>query len=144
MTVLSGILSVVLLNPVVGTTTLGHPESTVRLEVTRINQKGGIIYGYLRLVDGSTIFSCPTHENALYAIRPGVYVTSLQYSGKRKRLVPFLEVPGRSDIEIHSSGNPLLLKGCIGVSKRNFDALIKLLPQHLVVSVAAGQPSASA
>lgn len=127
---LSGILNVALMSPVNGTTTLGLPPSTVKLEIVRVSHRNGIIYGSLRLQDGNSVFNFQTRENEQYVIPEGSYPTALEWSNKRHRLVPFLQVPKRSDIEIHPSGNALYLRGCIGVSQDDFETLINLLPSH--------------
>lgn len=128
--VVSGILSAVLLNPVGGITTLGHPQNTVILELHRTSQRHGVIYSSLHLTDGDLDFECAAIENVKYAIPLGSYKTSLQWSDKFQRQTPHLEVLNRTYIEIHPSKNALGLRGCIGVSLQDFETLTQLLPSH--------------
>jgi hypothetical protein len=132
--ILAGILSVAPVRNADSTSMSGHRPSIARLEVTRTLHKNGVIYGFLRLKDGNSAsdISYDTSENEKYAIPVGTYPAYLGWSSKRHRLVPFLIVQGRTDIEIHASKNPVYLRGCIGVSENDFDSLMNhLLPtQH--------------
>lgn len=135
--ILSGILSVVPMKAVGGITTSIQHQNTVNLGITRTWIQSGIIHGHLHLRVGTSVFNCTTVENEDYAIPDGSYITTLEQSKRFQRRVPMLQVPGRTYIEIHPSGKPLGLKGCIGVSAENFETLIKLLPpqQSFVVVV---------
>jgi Family of unknown function (DUF5675) len=128
--ILVGILSVAPVRTADSTLTHGLKPNTVQCEITRIKTINSVIYGSLRLKDGSSVFK--TYENEKYAIPVGTYRAYLGWSNKRHRLVPFLIVPKRTDIEIHASKNPLYLRGCIGVSPQDFDSLMhQLIPtQH--------------
>jgi hypothetical protein len=119
------------MNPVAGTTTLGHLPNTVKLEVTRTETRHGVIHGhfYLRLADGSLAYEGETIENVKYAIPEGIYNTTFEWSERFQRQTPRLQVPNRTYIEIHPAKNAYRLLGCIGVSLKDFDALVKLLPQ---------------
>ena len=93
--------------------------------------KGGM-YGTV-LVDG--VLVCESVENVKFAIPDGEYSASLRWSGKFNRLVPHLQVPGRTYIEIHPTLGSDRLRGCIGVGRADFDDLMTLLPAKFLVRI---------
>lgn len=133
--ILSGMLSVVPMRAADGITTSIQPQNTVHLEIVRAQTQNGIIHGSLLLQVGNSVFKCDTVENEEYSIPDGSYKTTLELSKRFQRLVPMLQVPGRTYIEIHPSSKPLGLRGCIGVSSESFETLIKLLPKDRAFAV---------
>lgn len=63
-------------------------------------------------IDG--VFECYTLERPEVQIPEGVYQLEIRYSPRFKRPLPhLLEVPGRSDILIHSGNWPRDTEGCL-------------------------------
>src|SRR6476660_4878109 len=63
-------------------------------------------------------YECFTLENTHKIIPAGTYGITLYDSPHNKRVVPLLlDVPGRSEIEIHIANYPHELEGCIAVGQ---------------------------
>lgn len=81
------------------------------MTLTRFYNTGKAVFGYLK-VNGKCFF---TMENSKYLIPEGVFNLSL-YPSPKHGLVPLLNVPNRTYIEMHKIKSVEFLKGCIGVS----------------------------
>lgn len=85
------------------------------MKLKLIRESSGIdcTFGVL-FVDG--YYQCFTLENTHKIIPAGIYPTAFYNSPKNKRVVPLLlNVPGRSEIEIHIANYFTELEGCIAV-----------------------------
>ena len=98
---------------------------TIRLK--RISREGKAIWGKMR-VNGRDI---ATLENADYIIPVGTYPVSVTFSPRFKRMLPLIgNVPGRSGIRIHGGSKPEHSKGCVLVSARDKERIIKYITQN--------------
>jgi len=61
--------------------------------------------------------TCFTLENTALIIPTGLYPVKLLMSRRFQRKTPHLDVPGRTDIEIHGCNRAEDLEGCIGVAE---------------------------
>ena len=72
-----------------------------------------------------------TLENADYIIPDGTYPVSVTYSPKFKKNLPLIEkVPKRSGIRIHTGTRPEHSQGCVLVSARDKEKIIKYITQN--------------
>ena len=99
--------------------------ATIRL--TRISREGKAVRGIMR-VNGRDI---ATLENADYIIPVGTYPVLVTFSPRFKRMLPLIgNVPGRSGIRIHGGSKPEHSKGCVLVSARDKERIIKYITQN--------------
>lgn len=63
-------------------------------------------------------FTCFTIENLKLSIPSGTYPVSFLWSGRFKRMTPHIQVPKRTNIEIHNANYPNQLEGCIAVGDK--------------------------
>lgn len=67
-------------------------------------------------IDGSGI--CFSLEPTALMIGPGSYPVKLAWSHRFQRMTPHLDVPGRTEIEIHGVNVATDSEGCIGVADK--------------------------
>jgi hypothetical protein len=85
----------------------------MKLQLTRLDATDYGVFGHLECED----FDCVTLERDDTLIPPGTYKVTMYDSPANKRIVPMLEVPGRSYIQIHPANFETELKGCIAVGE---------------------------
>lgn len=89
---------------------------------------------------------CFTMERTAVAIPVGTYSGAKRYSPHAGRQVVGIDVPNRTDIEIHPANFPCQLKGCIAAgesidgdaldnSTQAFDAMMLAVPDSFLVQV---------
>lgn len=106
----------------------------MQLRLLREKRSGPIVPGSSvpgdLTVDG--LFECFTLERAGVEIPVGLYHIELMFSPHMGRELPQLEnVPGRTDIDIHSGNIPADSKGCVLVGQsRASDGLELAYPAH--------------
>lgn len=95
-------------------------------------------------VDGK--FECFTLENSHVLIPLGTYRVTITESEKFGRMLPLLDVPGRSGIRIHPLNYPQESEGCIGVgqdhgvtSVRDSRLAMQALQPKIAAALALGQ-----
>ncbi len=93
------------------------------LNLTRSPSAKGCTFGELKI--GSSPITLYTLERPEVQIPVGVYGLELRHSPRFNRLLPhLLEVPGRSDILIHTGNWPRDTEGCILVGKSHSDTML--------------------
>lgn len=88
----------------------------MKIIVQRIKETNDGIFGTLRLDFDS--FTCFTIENKAKAIPAGTYNISFKWSGHFQRMTPHIDVPNRTNIEIHNANYPYQLAGCTAVGDK--------------------------
>jgi hypothetical protein len=99
----------------------------VTIPLTRKIKDGKAVRGCLH-VEGHEI---ATLENVDYVIPDGTYPVSVTYSPRFQKNLPLIDkVPGRSGIRIHTGTIPEHSKGCVLVSARDKEKIIKYLTKN--------------
>ena len=87
------------------------------IQLKRTSRKGKAVGGTVAIPVGADTILCATLENADFIIPEGRYELVLTMSPKFGVVLPLLEnVPGRSDIRIHTGTKPEHSKGCVLVT----------------------------
>ncbi|MDE2020883.1 MAG: hypothetical protein KGJ13_11155, partial [Patescibacteria group bacterium] len=88
------------------------PIKTMLFKLSRFKKTPDGIFGYLTFDDQSLV----TLENEGLCIPAGTYDLTVSYSPHLEEPTPLLlNVPGRTEIRIHSANVQTQLKGCIAV-----------------------------
>ena len=87
------------------------------ITVTRKRKTLDGIFGVLSL-DVHPAWTCFTVEHLQESIPAGTYPVEFTYSPAFNRIMPLLDVPGRTAIRIHPANYPVQLHGCIAVGDK--------------------------
>jgi hypothetical protein len=123
-------------------------KSKITLRVQRQSWTKDAIFGRIT-VSGegeSEAFKGYSMERIAVAIPVGTYNARLRYSAHFDMTVPGIDVPSRTDIEIHPANYPAQLEGCIAIgssingdaldnSRVAFAGLIQDLPETFLVTI---------
>jgi hypothetical protein len=116
-------------------------KGTMTILVQRKTKTADGIFGVLSL-DWNP-FTCVTCENLKDAIPAGLYSVEFTYSPAFNRIMPLIDVPGRTGIRIHWANFPSQLLGCIAVGT-NVDgdsideSLLPFNKLYSIISMKAG------
>lgn len=100
------------------------------LKLHRIFQDDKVTLGTLSVIEnGKVIFTCATVElpwrgnkTGVSCVPPGKYPVWKEYSNRFKAMLYELkEVPGRSEVKIHSANYAKQLNGCIALGRSHVD-----------------------
>jgi hypothetical protein len=90
-------------------------ENRMNIIIQRKSKSIDGIFGVLTL-DWNP-FTCVTLENLKDALEPGVWPLTFAYSPHFNRIMPLINVPGRTWTWIHWANFPLQLLGCVAVGQ---------------------------
>lgn len=113
------------------------------LVISRTKKTEDALFGKVTIGGEDVCFSM---ERTVVAIPEGVYPCCKRYSPHNARTVIGIDVPNRTDIEIHPANYPSQLEGCIAVgstvdndaldnSTAAFEKLMTLLPQTFTLQI---------
>jgi hypothetical protein len=86
------------------------------ITVTRTNKTSDGIFGNLQ-IDGNP-FKCVTLERLGMEILAGVYNVEFTFSPDFNRVMPLIDVPGRTGCRFHWANFPAQLLGCIALGEK--------------------------
>lgn len=86
------------------------------LTVTRTNKSNDGIFGNLQ-IDGNP-FKCVTLERLHMEIFSGIYDVEFTFSPDFNRIMPLIDVPGRTGCRFHWANFPSQLLGCIALGEK--------------------------
>ncbi len=129
--------------PMTAASSTSTSDSPFLLTITRTTKTADALFGDLTI--GNDLI-CHSMERTAVAIPEGSYTAHLRFSPHFGLTLPGIDVPNRTDIEIHPANYPSQLLGCIAVgesidgdaldnSRAAWDSLMTLLPQSFLVIV---------
>ena len=109
-----------------------HINTVIRMatiHLIRTSKAVKAVWGKMFL--GGVIGEITTLENVDYVIPDGTYPVSVTYSPRFQKNLPLIDrIPGRSGIRIHTGTIPEHSKGCVLVSARDKEKIIKYITQN--------------